>query len=100
MLKFQKKIFNSFLLLVSVMKKSSSKSNSMNDVLIDKLVSDEVIRSPIVEKVMRLIDRGDFTGGNYGYHDSPSGIGYSATISAPHMHAWALVIYIFKIYTK
>jgi protein-L-isoaspartate(D-aspartate) O-methyltransferase len=38
---------------------------------------------------MQGIDRGDFT--SYSpYVDSPQGIGYSATISAPHMHAFAL----------
>lgn len=74
------------------MNKSSSKSQSLNDKLIDKLVSDRVVKSQSVESVMRKIDRGDFTGGNYAYYDSPSGIGCAATISAPHMHAWALVI--------
>ena len=34
-------------------------------------------------------DRADFTSG-YPYYDSPQGIGYNATISAPHMHAYAL----------
>ena len=71
--------------------KPSASSSSLNDRLIDKLVSDGTVKSSSVESVMRAIDRGDFTAGNCGYYDSPSGIGYAATISAPHMHAWALV---------
>jgi len=74
--------------------KAASKSTTLNDRLIDKLISDRVIKSTSVENVMRAIDRGDFTAGNSGYYDSPSGIGYAATISAPHMHAWALVNFI------
>lgn len=93
MLKISPNFLKSIFLFLSInMNKTSSKSQSLNDKLIDKLVSDRVVKSQSVESVMRKIDRGDFTGGNYAYYDSPSGIGYSATISAPHMHAWALVI--------
>lgn len=35
--------------------------NPMNAKLIDKLMSDGVVRSPEVEKVMKNIDRGDFS---------------------------------------
>ena len=33
------------------------------------------------------------------YQDSPQGIGYGVTISAPHMHAWALELLIKKLKT-
>mmetsp|Transcript_40768 Transcript_40768/g.130093 ORF Transcript_40768/g.130093 Transcript_40768/m.130093 type:complete len:198 (-) Transcript_40768:106-699(-) len=40
---------------------------------------------------MRLVDRGHFSpSGGQAYHDSPQVIGYGATISAPHMHAFCL----------
>jgi protein-L-isoaspartate(D-aspartate) O-methyltransferase len=39
---------------------------------------------------MRVVDRGDFTGRSNAYSDRPQGIGYNATISAPHMHGYAL----------
>merc|ERR1719510_1532410 len=38
---------------------------------------------------MKSVDRGDFAKGN-SYEDSPQYIGYGVTISAPHMHAYAL----------
>jgi protein-L-isoaspartate(D-aspartate) O-methyltransferase len=38
---------------------------------------------------MLRVDRGKYAP-NYYYSDHPVGIGYDATISAPHMHAWAL----------
>lgn len=98
MLNLPKQNLNSFFVLLTITMKSFSKSPSLNDKLVDKLVSDKIIKSSSVESVMRSIDRGQFTGGNYAYYDSPSGIGYAATISAPHMHAWALVK--FKILLK
>lgn len=59
--------------------------------LIDSLVEHGVIRSHEVEAVLRSIDRGLFTDEpQFAYVDAPQGIGYAATISAPHMHAWAL----------
>ncbi|XP_015430655.1 PREDICTED: protein-L-isoaspartate(D-aspartate) O-methyltransferase isoform X2 [Dufourea novaeangliae] len=39
---------------------------------------------------MSAVDRGNYTHSKYAYIDSPQGIGYGATISAPHMHAYAL----------
>lgn len=59
--------------------------------LVDSLVEHGVVRSPEVEAVMRSIDRAHFTDqAELAYMDAPLGIGYSATISAPHMHAYAL----------
>ena len=38
-----------------------------------------------------MVDRADFCSGGYlAYADSPQSIRYGATISAPHMHAYAL----------
>ena len=91
MLKISQKYLKSFFLLASLTMKPAAGFSTLNDGLIDKLVSDKTVKSGIVESVMRMIDRGDFTAGSCGYYDSPSGIGYAATISAPHMHAWALV---------
>ncbi|XP_020285316.1 protein-L-isoaspartate(D-aspartate) O-methyltransferase-like isoform X2 [Pseudomyrmex gracilis] len=39
---------------------------------------------------MKCVDRGKFTHPSRAYIDSPQVIGYGATISAPHMHAYAL----------
>lgn len=59
--------------------------------LLDSLVELGVVRSPEVEAVMRSIDRAHFTDQpELAYVDAPLGIGYAATISAPHMHAYAL----------
>lgn len=43
----------------------------------------------MVRETMLKIDRGDFCS-YYPYTDSPQPIQYNATISAPHMHAYAL----------
>ena len=40
---------------------------------------------------MRRVDRGDFAQEKaFAYEDCPLSIGYNATISAPHMHAYCL----------
>ena len=40
---------------------------------------------------MKKVDRKDFTKQEMGsYNDNPLSIGYNATISAPHMHGYAL----------
>ncbi|KAF2364936.1 Protein-L-isoaspartate(D-aspartate) O-methyltransferase [Trinorchestia longiramus] len=57
--------------------------------LIRNLRSNGVITSDAVEKVMLRVDRGKYSQ-NSPYQDSPQGIGYGVTISAPHMHACAL----------
>jgi protein-L-isoaspartate(D-aspartate) O-methyltransferase len=44
-----------------------------------------------VKEAMLKVDRGNYVSGKHGaYDDCPQGIGYAATISAPHMHAHAL----------
>ena len=57
--------------------------------LLDELKSEKVIKSDLVYNAMLQVDRSDFTNSSP-YYDSPQRIGYNATISAPHMHAYAL----------
>ena len=57
--------------------------------LLDELKSERVIKSDLVYKAMLQVDRADFTNSSP-YYDSPQRIGFNATISAPHMHAYAL----------
>lgn len=59
--------------------------------LVDSLKSSQVIRSDKVYKAMFQVDRGLFISNkSTAYADSPQYLGYNATISAPHMHAYAL----------
>lgn len=46
--------------------------------------ANQIIRSPEVERVMLRVDRGKYSKNNP-YMDSPQGIGFGVTISAPHM---------------
>ena len=64
----------------------------MQHQLVDKLIRDGVLKSPKPIQAMRNIDRLYFAHKPelYAYADTPQSIGYSATISAPHMHAYAL----------
>ncbi|XP_043188317.1 protein-L-isoaspartate(D-aspartate) O-methyltransferase-like isoform X1 [Amphibalanus amphitrite] len=48
-----------------------------------------VIETDRVERIMRQVDRGNYCAHNP-YSDRPQSIGYGVTISAPHMHAYAL----------
>lgn len=57
-----------------------------------------VIKNPEVAKIMEKIDRKHYS--PYPpYEDSPQPIGYGATISAPHMHAYALELLYNKLVT-
>lgn len=58
--------------------------------LIQHLKRSRMIKSERVGEAMSLVDRGKYTHPSYAYVDSPQGIGYGVTISAPHMHAYAL----------
>ncbi|XP_025159964.1 protein-L-isoaspartate(D-aspartate) O-methyltransferase isoform X1 [Harpegnathos saltator] len=49
-----------------------------------------MIKSERVFEAMSSVDRGKYTHLSHAYVDSPQGIGYGVTISAPHMHAYAL----------
>ena len=57
--------------------------------LLEQLKLENIIRSQKVFNSMLQVDRADFSSWNP-YEDSPQSIGYGATISAPHMHAYAL----------
>ncbi|CAL8316285.1 unnamed protein product [Boreogadus saida] len=57
--------------------------------LVNNLRKNGIIKSDKVYEVMLATDRGHFSKCNP-YMDSPQSIGYQATISAPHMHAYAL----------
>eukprot|EP00128_Syssomonas_multiformis_P017486 Colp12_sorted_trinity150504_noHs@4763 len=62
-----------------------------NDELVSALKRNGIIQSTAVEQAMRAVDRRHYVvGGNYAYLDQPQPIGFNATISAPHMHAYAL----------
>nr|CDS20651.1 protein l isoaspartate o methyltransferase [Echinococcus granulosus] len=60
-----------------------------NEELVNNLKKHNVISSDRVHSVMMAVDRGFFIKYNP-YEDRPQSIGYSATISAPHMHAYTL----------
>jgi protein-L-isoaspartate(D-aspartate) O-methyltransferase len=64
-------------------------SASSHAELVEKLYSNKVITKSRVRDTMLKVDRKFFTPFSP-YEDSPQSIGYGATISAPHMHAYAL----------
>ncbi|KAG5334042.1 PIMT methyltransferase, partial [Acromyrmex charruanus] len=61
-----------------------------NQELVQHLRRSRVIKSDRVYEVMSSVDRGKYTHPANAYIDAPQGIGYGVTISAPHMHAYAL----------
>ncbi|EEP82111.1 protein-L-isoaspartate O-methyltransferase [Uncinocarpus reesii 1704] len=63
-------------------------SGSSNAQLINNLFNSGLIKSERVKNAMLRVDRADYAPANP-YADSPQTIGYSATISAPHMHGHA-----------
>lgn len=60
-----------------------------NSDLLDQLKIHEVLKSKRVEEALRRVDRKHYCR-NRAFEDSPQPIGYQATISAPHMHVYAL----------
>ena len=59
--------------------------------LVVKLVKENVIKTSRVAEIMVKVDRKDYYRGSGPYKDRPQEIGYEGRISAPHMHAHALV---------
>ncbi|XP_007892615.1 protein-L-isoaspartate(D-aspartate) O-methyltransferase isoform X2 [Callorhinchus milii] len=57
--------------------------------LVHNLQKNGIIKKEKVFQVMMATDRGHYAKSNP-YMDSPQSIGFQATISAPHMHAYAL----------
>jgi len=66
-------------------------SGANNKQLIENLKANGIIKSERVAAAMLAVDRGFYSKRNP-YADSPQAIGFSVTISAPHMHAYALEI--------
>ncbi|KAG5652368.1 hypothetical protein H0H81_005230 [Sphagnurus paluster] len=65
-------------------------SGKTNKELIANMADANIIESERVTEAMAKVDRANYVRHTYtAYEDSPQGIGYSATISAPHMHAYA-----------
>ncbi|XP_058801533.1 protein-L-isoaspartate(D-aspartate) O-methyltransferase-like [Phymastichus coffea] len=58
--------------------------------LIQYLQKSKIIKSEKVFDVMCQVDRGKYTNYKDAYIDAPQVIGFGATISAPHMHGYAL----------
>ncbi|CEQ40384.1 SPOSA6832_01988 [Sporobolomyces salmonicolor] len=66
-------------------------SGGSNAELIDNLVRSGILSTPRVIDAFKAVDRKYYTPSSYSaYVDSPTYIGYGATISAPHMHAHAV----------
>ncbi|KAL4132636.1 hypothetical protein QTP88_009756 [Uroleucon formosanum] len=66
------------------------RSHGRNNIeLVQNLRANNVIKSDKVEKIMKSVDRGNYVSTSP-YLDQPQSIGYGVTISAPHMHAYAL----------
>jgi len=64
-------------------------SAESNASLIDNMRDAGLVKSAAVEAAMRATDRGNYAPSGP-YEDRPQRIGFSVTISAPHMHAHAL----------
>ncbi|EPB91982.1 protein-L-isoaspartate O-methyltransferase [Mucor circinelloides 1006PhL] len=64
-------------------------SATSNERLVQKLLQASIITKERVVQAMKTVDRRDFCPRDP-YEDSPQGIGYGVTISAPHMHGYAL----------
>uniref|UniRef100_K3WFY6 Protein-L-isoaspartate O-methyltransferase n=1 Tax=Globisporangium ultimum (strain ATCC 200006 / CBS 805.95 / DAOM BR144) TaxID=431595 RepID=K3WFY6_GLOUD len=64
-----------------------------NDGLVDNLARAGIVQSQRVIAAMKAVDRGQYmttTDPDVAYQDAPQVIGHQQTISAPHMHAFAL----------
>ena len=66
-----------------------TKYNLGNKFLVIELIHTDFIKSEKVAEVMLEVDRNNFAPRNP-YTNKPQYIGYNVTISAPHMHAFAL----------
>ncbi|KAL8283782.1 hypothetical protein RQP46_005214 [Phenoliferia psychrophenolica] len=66
-------------------------SGATNSELIHNLVTSQLLTSPRAIAAFNAVDRAHFvTKPRDAYIDSPSSIGFGATITAPHMHAHAV----------
>ncbi|KAI9203293.1 protein-L-isoaspartate O-methyltransferase-like protein [Polychytrium aggregatum] len=64
-------------------------TGSSNAELVRNLARARIITKPAVEQAMLAVDRANYCS-HQPYTDAPFSIQYGATISAPHMHAFAL----------
>ena len=70
---------------------SWSTKATTNHGLIQGLKQNGIVKNDKVYKALLAVDRLNFSkDANEAYNDNPHGIGYGQTISAPHMHAYAL----------
>ncbi|KAI5288993.1 hypothetical protein KEM54_004594 [Ascosphaera aggregata] len=60
-----------------------------NEELVNNLSRARIVSEPRVKEAMLKVDRADYSPEG-AYIDSPQPIGYSATISAPHIHAHSI----------
>ncbi|XP_015117732.1 protein-L-isoaspartate(D-aspartate) O-methyltransferase isoform X2 [Diachasma alloeum] len=67
-------------------------SGTTNQEMISKLKQNAILTTERAEAAMLAIDRGKYCHESDPYLDRPRRIGYNVTISAPHMHAYALSI--------
>ena len=61
--------------------------------LVSNLRQAHIVKSPAVQAVMEAVDRKNYMAEGYDrnpYADSPQAIAKGQTISAPHMHSYAL----------
>ncbi|GAA5885536.1 hypothetical protein JCM6882_007457 [Rhodosporidiobolus microsporus] len=66
-------------------------SGDSNTALVDNLARAGILSTPRVVEAFKQVDRKHYVRAEWeAYQDSPSPIGYGATISAPHMHAHAV----------
>ncbi len=57
--------------------------------LVENLAAARILKTPSLIEAFKLVDRGNYAP-RKPYEDSPQAIGFDATISAPHMHAYAM----------
>ncbi|XP_034934672.1 protein-L-isoaspartate(D-aspartate) O-methyltransferase [Chelonus insularis] len=81
----------SFLIAISIFQMAFGRYNAKtNKELVQYLKRSKIVKSDRVFEAMCAVDRGHYTTSGNPYVDAPQGIGYGVTISAPHMHAYAL----------
>lgn len=94
-------IGNLFIFSHKIFRMDATGGSSGNTALIESLKKKGIVKTDVVEKIMKQVDRGHYAPEeaviNHGslhaevaYEDRPVPIGHGATISAPHMHAHAL----------
>lgn len=83
-------LLKQFLKLTLVMAWFSTSNTNMK--LISNLQKQGIIHSPSVIQGMSMVDRKNYVSASETspYNDTPHYIGYGQTISAPHMHGYAL----------